>query len=126
MRLVPLHLQLDTDTFSSVLQNVLRASTLSLPSSDSTAPAPPHAALVELYGPLFADAIEQDWQTGGGRDVHEAVSGVGNESVGATAGMGVAQAQMAPMGAATGADDDDGDDIDGEADEDDEDEMDEA
>ncbi|BGP46056.1 histone H4-like TAF Taf6, SAGA complex subunit [Rhodotorula kratochvilovae] len=56
--------------------NVLRASLLPLPSSSSSAPAPPLATLTAQHGTLFGSYISEHWSTDGGRDVHEAVAGI--------------------------------------------------
>jgi len=62
-----------------LLQNVLRASLLPQPPSSSTAassPAPSLDTLTSQHGALFASYIRDQWSTGGGREVHEAVAGI--------------------------------------------------
>ncbi|GAA5862272.1 hypothetical protein JCM3774_004844 [Rhodotorula dairenensis] len=110
--------------------NVLRASVLPLspPTAASRATgqasAPPHATLVERYGPLFADAISKDWDAGG-RDVHEALSGGSPPSQAqAPARRTGGPDQLRREEEAAAPDEDEQDDPD--ADEDDEEEMDEA
>ena len=92
------------------VQNVLRASLLPQPlsasSSSSSSPAPPLDVLTAQHGALFGRYVSEQWASGGGREVHEAVAGIQGGAAG-MAGEEDAEAEEDDEGDAEGDEDED-------------------